>query len=142
MVIDLNKLRADFEEFEVEIPLMLEEDLPTFIQESRNYTNAISGFSIKKIEEIEKFFLDIINGLEKIDISEDRFKRIVLAYIGESVIQNAGGNWIFCDDVKHPGFGTPIIKGYKDDDGMGMLPVGVRDRLFSSKKQGIIWDAV
>lgn len=143
MEIDLSKLKNDFNDFEIEIPMMLEEDFPALLASSNSCKNVIVSFELKTVDILENFFLDVISGAETINISLDRLKRIILAYIGEAVIHHGGGRWEFCDDSKHPGFGTPIVKGYKyDEDGRGMIPVGVRDRLFEEKKGGIIRVAI
>ena len=125
-----------FNEFEVEVP-MLVDDLNIVLSKSKNYKNIQNIYDLKNVDLVESFYLDVINGIESVDFSLERLDRIIIAYLGETLIFHAGGNWELSLDNDFT-YGTPIIRGFKyDNDGIGFSPVGIRERLLREKEKGV-----
>jgi hypothetical protein len=97
-----------YEEFLVEVPMLLE-DLQGLLGKSKEYTDVKVDFEDDTLDRIERFYLDVIDGKEKVDVSESRLGRIFIAYLGEAVIERAGGEWYLNTLDGDPAFGTPTI---------------------------------
>lgn len=119
--------RDAFEQFVAEIDFLLE-DLWTLLQQSPKYRALEPGFSDATLEGVEAFYLDVLAGNEKVSTSKARLDRIVLAYLGEGLIERVGGKWALDEDDESSSFGTPIIVDWADD-AIPWSPVEARERL-------------
>ncbi len=128
------KMRDDYEEFLVEIPMLLE-DLQELLKKSRHYKNVKVGFDDETLDRIESFYLAVLSGKEKIDVSQARINRIIIAYFGEALIERAGGKWILNDAKGDPSFGTPVVIDWsKNKDTVAFSPVERRELLIENCK--------
>lgn len=129
------KMQDLFDEFEVEIPMLIQ-DLEESLKNSKKYTEIKFSFDIELINTIESFYLDVLNKQEDTIFSSNHFDRVILAYLGETLIHHAGGNWKMSTDDDFT-FGTPVISGFKYDyDKIGFSPVGIRDNFINNKVKG------
>jgi hypothetical protein len=131
-----NKLLDKFNEFEVEIPMLID-DLAVSLSSSKGFKNQNLNYELSTVDIVEIFYLDIINGNEKVNFSRNHLDRIIIAYLGEALIHHAGGRWEMGEDDDLT-YGTPMIYGFNDDhDNIGFSPVGIRERFIKEKKNGI-----
>jgi hypothetical protein len=129
----------DYKIFEVEIDMMMNEDLPQLLKESKNYSNVKVKYDLDSVNQIESFYIDIMQGVEGVSISQARLDRIFIAYIGEAVINNAGGHWELCEDSKNRNFGAPrIVQWGTDKSNNPLSPVGLRERIKEDLKHGVL----
>ena len=124
------KMLDDYEEFLVEIPMLLE-DLDELLKNSHQYKDVEVSFDDETLDKIESFYLDVISGKEKIYVSLARMNRIFIAYIGEAVIERAGGKWELNPMDKDPSFGTPVVI---DNDSIRISPVERRELLIKNRE--------
>ena len=131
------KIQDDFDTFEVEIPLLLE-DLSALICQIKNTSLNIFDFSFENINLIEQFYLDILNKKIKSDISQDRLDRIFIAYLGESFRAHLGGQWTLELDKSSEAYGTPVISQWGDvpDKHINYCPIIIREWFKQEKGQG------
>lgn len=130
------QMKEDFEEFLVELTLLLE-DLQEFLAHSKNYRDVHLGYDDKTLDRVEAFYLDVLAGKEKIDVSQARLNRIFIAYVGEAIIARAESGrarWALNPVAKDPSFGTPVIIDWAKDDGMAISPVERRELLIENRK--------
>lgn len=126
----------DFEEFLVEIPMLLE-DLQVLLRQSRDCRDVEVGYDDGALDRIETFYLDAMDGKEKIDISQARMNRIFIAYVGEAVIERAesgAAKWALNPVEDDPSFGTPVVIDWAKDDGMAISPVERRELLIDNRE--------
>jgi hypothetical protein len=116
--------KEDYGMFEMEIDLMVHEDLPKLLKSSQNYCNVKVDLSLENIDKIESYYIDVLNDYEKASVSGKRLDRILIAFMGEALIKNAGrGHWDFCEK-EGLFYGLPIITGYTDhEDAIPFSPV-------------------
>ncbi len=133
-------LLDEFHDFEVEIPMLIE-DLRQAIAESKRYATTSVDYSIEMVDTVEAFYLDVLVGTDRIPFSQNHFDRAVLAYLGEVLIRHAGGRWEMGRDTDFT-HGTPMVYGFKDDDGIGFSPVGIRDALIREQKPGTFRESI
>ena len=125
------KMHDDYEEFLVEIPMLLE-DLQELLKESRRYRGVEVGFDDETLDRIEAFYLDFLSGRENVDVSPARMNRIIIAYFGEAVIKRCGGRWELNDVRGDPSFGTPVVIDWAKDS-MRISPVERRELLIEDR---------
>lgn len=126
-----HKMRDDYEEFLVEIPMLLE-DLQELLEKSRRYKDVKVGFDDKTLDRIESFYLDVLSGEEKIGVSQARMNRIIIAYFGEAVIERVGGRWDLNDAEGDPSFGTPVVIDWAKE-AIRISPVERREMLIENR---------
>jgi hypothetical protein len=102
------QLRDDYEEFLVEIPMLLE-DLDALMAHGERYQGARATFDDDGIERVELFYREVLEGREDVGVSPNRLDRIMLAYLGQAVISRAGGTWDLHAVEGDPAFGTPVV---------------------------------
>lgn len=119
------KLRADYEQFLVEIDFLLE-DLNELLANSRGYQTQRVAYDGDSLDAIEQFYLDVLAGKETISLSQARLNRIIIAFYGEAVRERAGGNWAFCEDENDTGFGLPVVANWGQDV-IAFSPVEIRE---------------
>jgi hypothetical protein len=102
------QLREDYEEFLVEIPMLLE-DLEAMMTRSEGHQGGRPAFDHDGIERAERFYRDVLEGREDAGVSPNRLDRIMLAYLGQAVISRAGGTWDLHAVEGDPAFGTPVV---------------------------------
>lgn len=130
--------RKKFADFEVET-LLLQDDLQGLLSSSKGYNKLKVGFDLQTADKIEAYYLDVLNGKEKISASMARFDRIFIAYIGEAIMERVGGNWTLCEDEGDPAYETPVITGWTSDtDAVSISPVLLREDLRKNKKPGVL----
>lgn len=115
-----------FEEFLVELPLLLE-DLQTLLGESRGYGGVRVGFDDEALGKIESFYLDCLAGKEKPSVSPARLDRIIIAYYGEALIERKGGKWLLNDAVGDASFATPVVGHWSEEEVPRFSPVERRE---------------
>lgn len=108
------QLQRDYEDFIVEIPMMME-DLAELLRNSHGYQGVAVGFDGDTLEAIESFVRDVHRGVEKVSCSLARLNRIYLAYAGEAVIERADGEWVLNDEPNDPSFGMPCVIWHDDE---------------------------
>ena len=101
------KLQAAFKEFVAEVPVLLDE-LLELLQQSRRYRHVRVGFDDDLLNQIGAFYLDVVAGEEKTGLPLDRVDRIYEAFVGEALINRAGGKWVLGEDDFT--YGTPSIE--------------------------------
>jgi hypothetical protein len=130
------KMQDDYEEFLVEIDMLLE-DLGELLKKSRGYKDLQVRFDDESLERTEKFYLDVLSGKEKVDVSLERMNRIFIAYIGEAVINRAESGrarWALNTFEADPSFGTPVVIDWSEDDGIAISPVERRELLIENRE--------
>ena len=127
------KVRDDYEEFLVEVPMLLE-DLQEMLKESRGYRDVKVGFDDETLDRIEGFYLDVLSGKEKIAVSQARMNRIIIAYFGEALIARAGGKWALNEAKGDPSFGTPVVIDWAKGETLAFSPVERRELLIENRK--------
>lgn len=128
-------MRDDYEEFLVEIPLMLE-DLQELLSMSREYRDVEVGYNDETLNRIEAYYLDVLDGKEQTGISQARINRIFIAYVGEAVIERAENKvakWALNPVEGDPSFGTPVIIDWAKDEGIAISPVERRELLIENR---------
>ncbi len=127
------KMRKNYEEFLVEIPMLLE-DLQELLDNSQAYRNVRVGFDDETLDQIERFYLDVLGGKEKIAVSLPRMNRIIIAYFGEALIERAGGKWDLNDVKGDPSFGTPVVIDWAEGETIAFSPVERREMLIENRQ--------
>lgn len=134
MVTVSQKMKDDYEEFLVEIDLLLE-DLQTLLSQSRNYKDVTVGYDSDTLDRIELFYLDALSGKERVAVSLERLGRILIAFFGESLIQRVRGEWALNEMKDDPAFGTPVIVNWaQGGGGVRFSPVERREWLKKSSE--------
>lgn len=130
------KMEADYEEFLIEIPMLLE-DLQGLLRASRRYREVAVAFDDSTLARIEAFYLDVLAGKEKIGVSRARLDRIFIAYVGEAVrarSESGQARWALNPYDRDPSFGTPVIIDWAKGDGLAISPVERRELLVQNRK--------
>lgn len=130
------EMEHDYEEFLVEIPMLLE-DLQELLLHSDAYKDVKVGFGNDALDKIESFYLDTLSGKEKLKISRPRMNRIFIAYVGEAVLARAESGqatWAINPIDGDPSFGTPVIIDWAKGDGMAISPVERRELLIENRQ--------
>jgi hypothetical protein len=127
------KMRKQYEEFLVEIPMLLE-DLQELLDKSQAYKQVKVAFDDESLDQIESFYLDVLAGKEKISISLARMNRIIIAYFGEALIERAGGRWDLNDVEGDPAFGTPVVVDWGEGEVVAFSPVQRREILIENRQ--------
>lgn len=131
--------KDDYGMFEVELDLMIHEDLSKLLTNSKGYKSVTVDFSLDCIDKIESFYIDIMKGVEPVSISQSRLDRIMIAYVGEAVINNAGGHWELCDEPKNRNYGVPRIVGWgTNKNNNPVSPVGLKERIKQDLNKGVL----
>jgi hypothetical protein len=134
----IKKRKEEYEIFLVELPMLLE-DLEDLMNKSKKYRNFKIGFDDASIKAVESFYIDVQKGKEKIDVSLKRLDRIMIAYLGETLIERAGmGEWDFNQDKGTSGYGSPHIILYSKADHIPFNPVLQLDRLKEDLKPFLV----
>jgi len=105
-------------------------------------------FSLETVDAVENFYRDYISQKKKIfgkrlkiDADPERLRKMICAFIGEAMIQNAGGRWVLNDIEGDPTFETPVVDYINPDDPLPCLsPQEQIDRLV--RKEPGIWRSV
>lgn len=131
------QMQDDFNTFEVEIPMMLD-DLSESVKRSFKKNVDILNFSIDSINLVEQFYLGVLNGEIKLDISESRLDRLFIAYLGESFRAHLNGHWTLETDKSFESFGTPVITAWGDASSshLNFSPVIIRERIKKEEEKG------
>lgn len=124
---DLDKIikerSEEFEVFLVEIPMLLD-DLADLLKKSNNYNDINELFTEETLDKIESYYLDVLDGKEKINISMNRLTRILLAYIGEFLINKASrGKWDINKMKKSSNVGMIGIVDYANIEHFAVYPL-------------------
>jgi hypothetical protein len=127
------EMEDDYEEFLVEIPMLLE-DLQTLLSRSRNYKDVKVNYDSDTLDRIESFYLDVLDEKEKVDVSRARLNRIIIAFFGDSLIQRAGGVWMLDDVENDRAFGTPVVINWAKGGAIRFSPVERRELLIKNRK--------
>lgn len=127
------QMRDAYEEFLVEIPMLLE-DLQELLSKSPHYQGQKVDFEGDSLDRIEQFYLDAIEGKENVGVSRARLNRIIIAYFGQALIERAGGNWALNEARRDPSFGTPVVVRWGTGDSMAFSPVERRELLIQNRK--------
>jgi hypothetical protein len=126
--------REEYEIFLVEIPMLLD-DLQNVLNHSKNYRLTVS-FHDDTVKAIEKFYCSVLKGeedLKQSNISLSRLERILLAYIGEAVLERVGkGEWDFNEMEGTYTYGCPEIVNWTEKEHLPICPV----RLLNAIKEG------
>lgn len=120
-----------YEEFLVEIPMLLE-DLQDLLDKSKGYRDVKVDFEDDTLDRIEQFYLDVTDGKEKIGVSDARLGRIFIAYLGEAIIERAGGKWHLNSLEDDVAFGTPVV--FPKGGGIRFSPVERRELLKQNRE--------
>ena len=126
------KIQNDYEEFLVEIDMLLE-DLNELLANSKHFKDQRVAYDDKSLDAIEDFYLKVLAGEEKVPISEARMNRIIIAFYGEAVRERVGGVWELCTNENDTAFGLPVVANW----GEGVIafsPVEVRDAQIRDRK--------
>jgi hypothetical protein len=136
----IEERREEYEIFLVEIPMLLD-DLQDVLKNSKNYRSLTVSFDDDTIKAIEKFYCSVLSGEEdllKSNISLNRLKRILLAYIGETVLERMGrGKWALNDLEGTSSYGCPEIIEWTEGDHMPVDPVRLLDAIEEGDKIAI-----
>lgn len=136
----IEERKEEYEIFLVEIPMLLE-DLQEVLNNSKNYNSITVSFDDDTIKAIEKFYCSVLSGEEDLhtsNISLNRFKRILLAYIGEAVIERMGkGKWDLNEMEGTSSFGCPEIIDWTEGDHIPIDPVRLLDAIEEGDKTAI-----
>ncbi len=130
------KLKDDFEEFLVEVPILLEE-LQDLLDQSGAYSGVRVGYDDETLGQIEGFYLDVLSGKERVGISQARVNRVFIAFVGEAVIERAESGrakWALNPVRKDPSFGTPVVIDWAQEDGLAISPVERRELLIENRE--------
>jgi hypothetical protein len=126
------EMRAAFEEFIVEIPMLLDQ-LGELLESSNNYRATRVAFDDESLDRIEQFYLDVLAGRERVDVSQARLNRMIIAFFGEAVRERVGGSWELNDVDGDPAFGTPVIVEWAEA-WMRISPVELREQQIEGRK--------
>ena len=126
------KREKDYEEFLVEIDMLLE-DLNQLLGSSKEFGHLRVAFDDNSLEAIERFYLKVLAGEEKVRVSKKRMNRIIIAFYGEAVRQRVGGTWQLCRDPNDTAFGLPVVADWGKDV-VAFSPVEVRDAQIRDRK--------
>ncbi len=126
------KMQNDYEEFLVEIDMLLE-DLNEQLANSKHFNNQRVAYDDESLDAIEDFYLKVLADEEKVPISEARMNRIIIAFYGEAVRERVGGVWELCKNENDTAFSLPVVANW----GEGVIPfspVEVRDAQIRDRK--------
>ena len=125
----------EFEVFLVEIPMLLD-DLTDLLKKSKNYKGIKELFTEDTLDKVESFFHDVLDGKEHINIPMNRLERILIAYIGEFLIERAGqGNWSLNKMKKTSNFGMIEIINYANVDHIPIYPLKMVNAMKNTRKK-------
>jgi len=135
---DLSQLQNDFDEFEVEWPMLVDE-LAELMMTTGALGAAQSLETLDGVDQVETFYLSVLDGRARVEVSPDRLDRMILAFLGDFLIQKAGGHWALELDGG-PFHGCPQVVGWKDHDGLSFEPVGLREKVRTTRTPGTFRD--
>lgn len=126
------KMRDDYEEFLVEIDMLLE-DLNRLLADSKHHKKQRVAYDAESLDAIEDFYLKVLAGEEKIPISLARMNRIIIAFYGEALRERVGGKWELCEDKRDTAFGLPVVANWGEGV-TAFSPVEVREAQIRDRK--------
>lgn len=136
----IEERKEEFEIFLVEIPMLLD-DLQQVLNKSKNYHLIRVSFADDTIKAIEEFYGKILSGEEELDqanISLNRLKRILLAYIGEAVLERTGrGEWTLNEMGGTDTYGRPEIIRWTEKDHLPICPGRLLDAIAEGKETAV-----
>jgi hypothetical protein len=126
------KIRDDYEEFLVEIDMLLE-DLKELLANRKHHKKQRVVYDAESLDVVEDFYLKVLSGEEKIPISLARMNRIIIAFYGEALRERVGGQWELCENKSDLAFGLPVVANW----GEGVIafsPVHLREAQIRDRK--------
>ena len=126
------EMRDDYEEFLVEISLLLE-DLDELLAKSKRHKSQRVAYDAESLDAIEDFYLRVLAGKEKVPISLARMNRIIIAFYGEALRNRVGGHWELCEHPTDSAFGLPVVADWGKDV-IAFSPVEVREAQIRDRK--------